>query len=92
MEVEQTIVHEMGNKGALDLANNWSVGGCTRHVDVRNFLLLKLKGEGLLMIKHIPGEENDADIFTKNAVAQVFERHAPKFVRNDEYLKAQTLS
>ena len=44
------------------------------------------------MIKHIPGEENDADIFTKNAAAQVFERHVPKFVRNDKYLKAQTQS
>ena len=61
------------NKGAVDLANNWSIGGCTRHVDVRNFFLHELKDEGLLMIKRIPGEDNDADIFTKNTAAQVFE-------------------
>jgi hypothetical protein len=24
----------MDNKGAVDLANSWSVGGLTRHVDV----------------------------------------------------------
>jgi hypothetical protein len=26
---------EINNKGAVDLANNWSIGGCTRHVDVQ---------------------------------------------------------
>ena len=56
---------EMDNKGAINLADNWSVGGRTRHVDVRNFFLGELKDEGLLVIKHVPGEENDADIFTK---------------------------
>ncbi len=25
---------EMDNKGAVNLANNWSIGGRTRHVDV----------------------------------------------------------
>ena len=80
---------EMDNKGAIDLANNWSIGGQTRHVDVQNFFLHELKDEGLLMIKHIPGEENDADIFTKNTAAQVFERHIPMFVGHDEYLKAE---
>ena len=59
----------MDNKGAVDLAINWSVGGHTQHVDVRNFFLHELKGEGLLMIKHISGEENDAAIFTKNTAA-----------------------
>ena len=90
LEVELPMILDMDNKGAVDLANNWSVGGHTLHVDVRNFFLHELKDEGLLVIKHIPGEENDADIFTKSTVAQIFERHVPKFVGNDEYMKAQT--
>jgi hypothetical protein len=28
------MVLEVDNKGVVDLANNWSVGGCTRHISV----------------------------------------------------------
>ena len=34
LEVELPMLLEMDNKGAVYLANNWSVGGRTRHVDV----------------------------------------------------------
>ena len=61
------MILEMDNKGAVELANNWSVGGHTRHVDW-TFFLCKLKDQGLLTIKHLPGEDNDADIFTKNTI------------------------
>jgi hypothetical protein len=33
---------KMENKGAVDLANNWGIGGCTRHVDVRQCFLREL--------------------------------------------------
>ena len=33
--VELPTFLEMANKGAVDLANNWSMGGWTHHVDVR---------------------------------------------------------
>ena len=79
---------EMDNKRAVNLANNWSVGGRTRHMDVRNHFLPELKDDGLLVIKHLPGDENDPDIFTKNTTAAVFERHIPKYVGNDMYMDA----
>ena len=63
----------MDNKGAVDLANNWSVGGRTRHVDVKNHFLRELKDLGLLMTKFVPGDLNDADIFTKNKTGTIFE-------------------
>jgi hypothetical protein len=84
------MVLEMDNKGAVDLANNYSVGGRTRHIDVKFFFLRELKEQGLLVIKHVPGEQNDADIFTKNVTASIFERHLPLYVGMDEYLKVQT--
>jgi hypothetical protein len=35
LKVKPPMILEMdNNKGAVDLANNWSVGGGTRHVDV----------------------------------------------------------
>ena len=78
---------EMDNKGAVDLANNWSVGGQTRHVDVRNHFLRELKDEGLIMVKHISGDENEADIFTKNTAAPVFNMHICTFVGVDKYME-----
>ena len=92
LRVELPMLLEMDNKGAVDLANNWSVGGLTRHVDVRNFFLRELKDKGLPVIKHVSGEDNDADIFMKNTSVQIFNKHVSKFVRNDEYLDAHTSS
>ena len=66
------MVLEMDNKGAVDLANNTSVVGRTCHVDVRQHFLRQLKEEGLLVIKHINGDDNDAGIFTKNTSAAIF--------------------
>ena len=65
LEVELPMLLEMDNKGTVDLANNWSVGGRTQHMDVRNYLLYDLKDKGLLVIKHVYGEDNDAYISTK---------------------------
>ena len=79
------MVLEMDNRGAVDLANNWSVGGRTRHIDVKNYFLRELKDQGILVVKHVAGDSNDADIFTKNTTTGVFERHLPKFVGEDEY-------
>ena len=86
LEVELPMVLEMDNLGAVDIANSWSVGGRMRHVDVCNYFLRKLKDQGLLVIRHIAGESNDADIFTKNVTSAVFKRQIPLYVGEDEYV------
>ena len=35
LTVKKTMILMVDNKGAKDLANNWSVGGQTWHIDVR---------------------------------------------------------
>ena len=91
-KVKSSTILEMDNQGAVDLANNWSVGGRTRHVDVRNHFLRDLKKEGLLVIRHVSGIENDTDMFTKNVTGPLFQKFLPTFVGRDEYMKAQTES
>ena len=86
LEVELPMVLEMDNSGAVDIANSWSVGGRMHHVDIRNYFLHKLKDQGLLVIRHIAGESNDADIFTKNVMSAVFNRHITLYVGEDEYM------
>ena len=89
-KVALPMVLEMDNKGALDLANSMSVGGRTQHVDVREHFLHELKEDGLLLIKWIDGDDNDADIFTKNTSAAVFNRHFPLYVSEDKYMDTQS--
>ena len=92
LKVKLLMKLEMDNKGADDLANNWSVGGRTRHVDIMNFFLRELKDTGLLIIGFVPGDLNDADIFTKNTTVPIFERRIPRFVDINEYIESESES
>ena len=53
---------------------------------MRNYFLRELREEGLIRVSHVPGDENDADIFTKNTELKVFERHVPMYMGYDKYL------
>ena len=50
LKVKLPMILEVDNKGAFDLANNWSVGGRTQHVDVRKNYLRELKEPGILIV------------------------------------------
>ena len=86
LQVKLPMMLEMDNKGAVDLVNNWSLGGRTWHADVRNYFLRELKDEGVLIIKHVASEDNEVDMFTKNTSGPVFEKHIRKFVGYDKYM------
>ena len=66
LKVKKPMELTMDNKGAVDLANNWSVGGRTRHVDVKQYFLRDLKEEGVIQVSWVSGLENVSDGFTKN--------------------------
>jgi len=72
LKVKLPMILEIDNMGAVDLANNWSVGGRTRHVNVRQCFLQELKESKVLDIRWIKGSENDADAFTKNLDGPAF--------------------
>ena len=90
LEVKLPMVLEMDNKGAVDLANNWNMGGRTCHVDMHNYFLHELKEQGLFIIKHVPGELNDVDIFTNNVLGPVFNQRIPLYIGFDEYVIVNT--
>ncbi len=58
LKVKLPIVPEMDNQGAVYLANNWSIGGRTRHIDVQSVFLRELKEACVLVIKWIAGTVN----------------------------------
>ncbi len=76
LKVELPMILEMDNKGAVDLVSSLNVGGCTGHINVKQCFLQELKGEKVLVVKWIPGPENEADIFTKNLDGPLFKHYA----------------
>ena len=85
LEVQKPMILEVDNKGAVDLANNWSVGGRTRHIDVRQCFLRELKEEGVFIVKWIAGSKNDSDMFIKNLEGPLFERFSQLYFGEDDY-------
>ena len=69
------------------MSNSWSVDERTRCVDFSYHFLRELKDMGLIQCRYVPGPENNADIFTKNVAAAIFEKHIPTFVGVDGYTK-----
>lgn len=87
LKVKLPMVLEMDNKGAVDHSNSWSVGGHMRHVGTKQVFLRELKEEGILIIKWVSTDENEADLFTKNLDGPLFAKFAKAFVGDDEYNK-----
>ena len=75
------------NKGAKDICHNWSVGGRTRHVEVKQYFLRELKEAGIIEVIWEKGDNMSSDIFTKNTPGPLFEKHIKKYVGEDEYMK-----
>jgi len=80
LEVELPMILHCDNKGAVDLANNWSVGGRTRHMDVKQNFLRELKANGFLQVKWRSGEDMTPDIHTKNVTKKLFDKYSAELV------------
>lgn len=82
------MVLEMDNKGGVDHANSWGVGGNMRHVGTKQVFLRELKEDGILVVRWISNATNDADLFTKNLPGPMFTKFAKVYVGEDEYADA----
>jgi hypothetical protein len=80
LKVELPKILETDNKGAVDIINSFSVGGRTRHIEVRQCFLQELKEAKQLVVNWIPGSENSADMFTKNLDGPLFKRYAEQLL------------
>ena len=78
------MILEIDNQAAVNLANDWSVGGRTRHIDVRECFLRELKETGILVVRWIPGPLNEANIFTKNLLWPMYENFVRTLIGKDE--------
>ena len=79
------MILRIDNSGAVDLANNWSAGGRTRHIETIISFLRNMKEAGIIKTVWLSGDENSVDMFTQNLAGPEFQRCAKVFVGKVEY-------
>ena len=82
LKVQKPMELFVDNKGAVDLANNWSIGGRTWHMEVRQYFSRDLKDEGIIITKWISGDDMSSDLFTKNLHGPLFQKHAKVYCKD----------
>jgi hypothetical protein len=79
LKVKLPMTLYMDNRGGVDVLNSWSIAGNTRAISVRLAYIRELKEAGTLEIKWVKGEDNCADLFTKNLDGVNYHKHVKKF-------------
>ena len=75
LEIELPMVMHVDNKGTVESVNGYSVGGRMTHVNVKQCFLRKLKEAKVLIVKWLPGSENQANMFMKNLDRPLFKQY-----------------
>ncbi len=75
IEVELPIIVHVDNVGAIFMAENVSTSTRTKHVDVCYHFVREFIEEGFIRIIFVRTKDNKADIFTKNVVGDLFDKH-----------------
>ena len=74
-KIEGPIDVATDNKGAYDLCHRFSSAQHSRHIDRKMFKMREMRGNDIVEVRHVPTDNNPADIFTKILSRQPFERH-----------------
>ena len=74
-EVVDPVEVHTDSKAAHDLCHRFTSAAHSRHVDRKLFKMRELRGAGVAVVRHIPGDTNHADLFTKILTRQPFEKH-----------------
>ena len=80
VEVELPITVFVDNVGAIWFSNNRTTSDRTRHIDIRTSFVKEYQEDGKIIIEFVKSEDNEADIFTKNATNAIFQTHQKKLV------------
>ena len=91
LQLELPMVLKINNSGAIDLSNNCSAGGRTRHIGTGMFFLSNLKEAGIIKTVWLRGDKNPVDMFTKNLAGLAFQKCTRVFDGDDNYNKKQVV-
>ena len=85
LKVEMPMILYIDNQGAIDIINNWSSSGRTRHIDTRLKFVRELKEANILRVVWRESSLNEADALSKNLHGPLFKKHVTKWVGEDQY-------
>ena len=71
------------NQGAIFVADNRKVGIRTKHIDINHQFLRYMDKEKYIGINYINGEENHADIMTKNCSGAKHIKHTKRITEGE---------
>lgn len=71
------------NKGAIELAQKTGYSARTKHIDVRHHYIRETVDNGYLELKHVPTEEQLADMLTKGLGSTLHERNVKSLLAVD---------
>jgi hypothetical protein len=80
MKVELPITVYVDNKGAIFLANNATTGQRTKHIDIRHHYIREHVENGIVVIRFVRSDDNDADLMTKNTSQRLYKKHTEKYM------------
>ena len=75
IEVQLPMIVHVDNVGAIFMAKNVSTSTQTKHVDVRYHFIREFIEDGFIKIVFVRTADNKADIFTKNVVGDLYDKH-----------------
>jgi hypothetical protein len=82
INIELPIIVKTDNIGAMFMAQNSSSGVRTCHVDTRYHYIRDNVEAGIIKIEFVRSMEYDSDIFTKNIIQEIYEKHVRNFLED----------
>jgi hypothetical protein len=70
------------NTGEIFLTQNTTTGQHTHHIDICNHYSRELVQQKIIDVKIFGAADNKADIYTKNASSDLFEKHTRGYMEN----------
>jgi hypothetical protein len=92
LTVKKMMILYVDNKGAKDLANNWSVSRRTRHGEVHQYFLCKLKEHDVIHFVWTSSMAMSSDVLTKNLPQDIFKCQVKVFCGEYQYMKKTEVS
>jgi hypothetical protein len=80
IEVKLPVIVHVDNVGAIFMAENVTMTGCTKHIDIRYHYAHKFVEDGFVKIIFVRTTENYVDQFTKNVTGDIYDVHVKSFL------------
>jgi hypothetical protein len=80
IKIELLIIMYCDNVGAIFMAENATATARTKHVDARYQFVREYVENGFLKIVFVNSKENKAEMFTKNVLSELYDKHKGTFI------------